>query len=163
MSSKKIWDRETILARFKEWEALYGEPPTAVQWGRQVEGSQGRGVMGARRWPHVGAVRREFGSWNKGLAAAGFEARKKWHSKKSQKRTRKQWTNESIIECIRTWHEEHGWPPTQGDWHKNEKYPSVHIVARRFGTWNKAIEAAGLKPFPQTTTRREIEKYLFRR
>jgi hypothetical protein len=63
--------------------------------------------------------------------------------------TRK-WTPETVVETIRRWAVEHdGTPPSATDWLYSASggvWPSVAAVQREFGTWNKAIAAAGFTP-----------------
>lgn len=74
----KFWTRDLILRKIHEWADIHdGGPPIATDWLRKVEGSPGQYVTGyrawgERRWPSVGAVQREFGSWSNAIEAAGF-------------------------------------------------------------------------------------------
>lgn len=88
-------------------------------------------------------------------------------------RRRAAWTEEEIIAKIKEWVEKHGEPPTANDWHPSDArrqarrsakrarawlgralrfddgdWPWVGSVSKRFGSWNKAIEAAGFTPRP---------------
>lgn len=79
--------------------------------------------------------------------------------------SRKYWTRERVIEAIQYWKELYGEPPASADWnswharHKLDdeeraarfergswRWPGHNIVIRRFGSWNKAIRAAGFTP-----------------
>lgn len=57
------------------------------------------------------------------------------------------WTPEAIVCAIQEWADIHGEPPRATDWHsQDETHPWFSTVLWRFGTWNAAIEAAGLTP-----------------
>ncbi len=57
------------------------------------------------------------------------------------------WTEDRIIAAIREWEAEHGQPPTNREWwFAGEDRPGRVTVMKRFGSWNKAIMAAGFVP-----------------
>jgi len=61
------------------------------------------------------------------------------------------WTREATISVIQEWAAEHGGvPPTSMDFTRAKvggaHVPAVNSVIKRFGTWNKAIIAAGFEP-----------------
>lgn len=71
----------------------------------------------------------------------------------------KVWTREAIIEAIRFFVASEGRLPAATDWNRSiqhrsrrstpavyEGYPSLGVVQKEFGSWNKAIEAAGFTP-----------------
>jgi len=61
------------------------------------------------------------------------------------------WSRHEIKQAISAFVEEHGRTPMSDEWKAtNGEYPNTSIVRRRFGTWNKAIEAAGFTPRPAT-------------
>lgn len=73
-----------IIESMREWHELFGAPPSSVDWNqpyarlrmadspkysqRVIDRYKGTG----RPWPNTDSVQRIFGSWNKGLIAAGF-------------------------------------------------------------------------------------------
>jgi hypothetical protein len=78
---RTTFDRVTLLARIREWNATYGEPPAVPDWSprharviNDVARAE-RFVNANGHWPYFTTVVRVFGSWNKGLVAAGFEPR----------------------------------------------------------------------------------------
>ena len=103
------WTNSRIVAAIQEWNFVYGRPPVATDWNKQVEGGPGQYIKGPRRnlsrrrWPSVDAVQRRFGSWANGIVAAGFPRPLVGHyrdeSKRGQILTR--WTKERIIEWIK--------------------------------------------------------------
>ena len=57
------------------------------------------------------------------------------------------WNKRNITQAIRDWNEQFGAPPTAADWRRVVPgYPGYSSVAKNFGSWNKAIAAAGFKP-----------------
>lgn len=142
--SQRVWTPERIIADLQEWNRIYGEPPKAMDW---LTGVYGDGTWGSRRWPHVVCVQREFGSWSNALEAAGFERRINYERTDEWKTTVQTWSKEQVIEKIKEWAARYGVPPTSGQWHgTGGKWPSAMTAAKRFGTWNNAIRAAGFVP-----------------
>jgi hypothetical protein len=57
------------------------------------------------------------------------------------------WTPETIVYAITLWNRKHSRAPLTSEWAKaGENHPSRQTVARVFGSWNAAIEAAGFRP-----------------
>ena len=56
------------------------------------------------------------------------------------------YTNEGLLDMLRDWYRQRGEPPTQAAWHAAHPHggPSEKIFANRWGSWNKALAAAGL-------------------
>jgi len=79
------------------------------------------------------AIIKAFGTWNKAIEAAGYTACKT------------SYTEEEILVLLVSFHRENNRIPTQGDFtNKKHLYPSARTVCNKFGTWNKALEKAGL-------------------
>lgn len=73
---------------------------------------------------------------------------------------RKLWSEDDIILAMWEWNESHGAPPKWGDWlHSGESHPASMTVRTHFGSWNKAIEAAGFTPY-ESIPRIEIDEAL---
>lgn len=51
-----------------------------------------------------------------------------------------------IIEKLQQFNKEHGHPPIRDEWDKLKIYPSHGCIRKYFGSWNKAIKAAGFDP-----------------
>lgn len=81
VAHRTVFDRDTLLARIREWNAIYGEPPAVPDWSpRHARANNDvaraeRFIHAAGHWPYFTTVVRVFGSWNEGLVAAGFEPR----------------------------------------------------------------------------------------
>lgn len=75
------------------------------------------------------------------------------------------WTKKRIIDAIKDFNDQYGRPPGSADWnpalaitqgrpeiaeryYQDDIWPSTTLVTRRFGSWNKAIKAAGFTPLP---------------
>jgi len=60
----------------------------------------------------------------------------------------RRWEPDAIIAAIRSWTSDHdGHPPKFKDWkHTSDSHPSSATVVNRFGSWNRALVAAGLAP-----------------
>jgi Homing endonuclease associated repeat len=65
------WTAERIVAALRRDARRRGRPPTMREWTRSPRGPH---LQGHRR-PTAETVKAVFGSWNGGLAAAGFEPR----------------------------------------------------------------------------------------
>lgn len=64
---------ERILQAFKDWHEIYGRVPYAHEWLTVAAKSK---LEDPQRWPFTNEVQSIFGSWNAGVAAAGFTPRK---------------------------------------------------------------------------------------
>lgn len=152
----KFWTRERILAKFHEFNEQHGRPPTSTEWLHRVPIVDGR-----RIWPSSTAVITEFGSWSRGMRAAGYtpRAQKKLLKHESTPRA-KHWTKEEIIQLLQKWHAEHGLSPARNEWERDREYPHPSTVTKHFGSWSDAIRAAGFLPLPTGVNRRAIATYL---
>jgi predicted transcriptional regulator len=76
---------ERILQAFKDWHELYGCVPSAREWRTVAAKSK---LEEPQRWPFTGEVQLIFGSWNAGVAAAGFTPRQVgvWEKRQGVKR-----------------------------------------------------------------------------
>jgi hypothetical protein len=106
---------EEIVGNVREWTEHYGTPPATNDWEPSRAPAAGQDSR-ARRfddgdWPSVGMVRRQFGTFNEAIRAAGFEprggpARQKRHLT----------TPDQILAAIVEWTRRYGVPPSQTDW-----------------------------------------------
>lgn len=84
--------------------------------------------------PSMNTYAKYFGTWNKALEAAGLEANlRRWG------------TDEEILEMLRSLAEELGRTPEHNDLQADVDMPNAEVYVHRFGTWNNALRAAGLK------------------
>lgn len=91
------------------------------------------------KYPSHSMVTKYFGTWNKGIEAAGFLI-----INKSPNKAYYDCSKEGLILAIQKFYEENNKVPTQKDFDKNPKYPTFTTIRKCFGSWNKGIEAAGL-------------------
>jgi hypothetical protein len=113
--------REEVLDAIAAWTRERGRPPTQVDW---------PSANGAR-WPSYMTVTTHFGSWRAALEAAGLRA------------NRRLWSNEEIVEALRSYTREHGRPPRQRDLvYGATGMPAPHTIRRHFGSYAAAVEAA---------------------
>jgi hypothetical protein len=108
-------------------------------------------------WPSVGMVRRQFGTFNAAIRAAGYEPRGGPARQKNHLAGPNQ-----VLAAILEWTRRYGAPPTQTDWdsararrtgqtwriarYEQGDWPSLNTVRRHFGSLNRAILEAGLRP-----------------
>lgn len=76
----RIWTREKIIKAILAWADLHGEPPAVPDWNphhaRVILHDDARASRCERGdWPRQQTVVDAFGSWNAGIAAAGFVPR----------------------------------------------------------------------------------------
>lgn len=57
---------------------------------------------------------------------------------------KQKYTDEQLLEFLLQFEKEHRMPPTVADFINDRKYPSPNVYATRFGSWNRALEKAGL-------------------
>lgn len=89
------------------------------------------------------AVVKYFGSWNRGLEAAGFAPH------------RRNWDRTEILAVLREFAQRQGRVPRQSDWTRRSKpgeppHPSRQTVVNQFGSWDAALSVAELSPLART-------------
>jgi len=155
------FSREDILARVQDWERAYGEPPTIRDWDPSRARRSGQPWRAERfaagEWPSVGMVRRQFGTFNAALRAAGLVTRESPHRVKGHLTG-----PEQVIAAIVGWTKRYGEPPTQADWdpvrarrlgqawrivrYRSGDWPSLNTVLYHYGSLGEAVSVAGLSP-----------------
>lgn len=92
--------------------------------------------------PSVDAISARFGSWNQALEKAGLPVYKRNPDKKPVEKS-KTYSDEFILSQLRRCYEEHG--NVSMKTYSNAGYkPGRTLIAKQFGSWNKAVQAAGL-------------------
>jgi hypothetical protein len=155
------FNADEIIARVQDWARLYGGPPTIRDWDPSRARRSGQGWRAERfeagAWPSVSMVRRQFGSFNAAVQAAGLAPRQ------GPRRIKRHLTgSEQVIAAITEWTRRYGEPPTQADWdpvrarrfgqpwrivrYRGGDWPSLNTVLYHFGSLGEAVEAAGLQP-----------------
>src|ERR1700742_5332174 len=72
------WTRETVIEKIRDWNARYGEPPTAADWNPSLARWRAQEWRAERyyagNWPSTNAAKRPFdGSFDAAVRAAGLE------------------------------------------------------------------------------------------
>jgi hypothetical protein len=129
----RAWSDQEIVEVLRSWAAKRGAAPSSSDW----DGSPNPDVIAGR-----------FGGWNAALAAAGLTPRF----------VRREWTEEQLLDGLRRFASDHGRPPRAIDrMGSREQYPSPSLIITRFGSWSRALRAAGLQPGnPPPTTPEQI-------
>lgn len=66
----------------------------------------------------------------------------------------KRWTDQEILDALVAWARREGRPPTFRDWvSATYEHPTAFTARAHFGSWNRALELAGLTPAPKGTQR----------
>ena len=120
--TREPWTRQDILDALIDGATRLGQTPS-IALARADE-----------HLPSVATVAKVFGSWNDALAAAGLEA---------LRIAPRQWTNAQILAALRDYARDHGRAPTGAELITNGG-PAPNTVASHFGTWNAALDAAGV-------------------
>jgi hypothetical protein len=81
-----------------------------------------------------------FGDWDKALCAAGFDP--------DTMRERSLWDEEKIIDTIRSMHKKH--LPLYAAYAMDNHHKLFSAALRQFGSWPKALVAAGVNKKPRT-------------
>lgn len=78
----KVWTPGAVVAAMREWAREFGEPPSLMDWNPSEARNRLHDPARAERfealhgrYPSVTSVVHEFGTWNAGMVAAGFEPR----------------------------------------------------------------------------------------
>lgn len=131
---KPHFTRDEILAAFVRWTQETGEPPQREDWAPTDDSSR-KWAHEHPRWPSYMTVRTVFGSWTSGLEAAGYPP------------LRREWGPEDTQAALRRFAQERGRSPTQEDLTQPPAdMPAVHHLTYKWGSFNRALEAAGLVP-----------------
>jgi hypothetical protein len=100
-----------------------------------LEGAR-RTLLHSRDAPATNTVRLPRGEWARASAKGGRRYRRP-----------AEWTDEEIIAALQAWATEHGRSPNSCEWISGSPgRPGSLCVRRRFGSWQKALGCAGLKP-----------------
>jgi hypothetical protein len=117
------YDRETLLEMLREQVAELGRVPV----GRELS---------ALGLPSHVTYAKHFGSWTAALAELGLEP----------KAGNTRYGRDELLEILRDLDRALGHPPSQAELTEQKDLPHPSTYKYRFGSWNKALEAAGLTP-----------------
>lgn len=166
MNERGEYSPETYRIRFGTWTKaleMIGHTPTNV--GRHITSEQllkeirrvgeelnkvpSRRDLDQRGRYSASTYERRYGSWSEAVEQAGYEPRA----------SDGKIPTEELIEELQRLDAELGKTPRQQDMDEYGEYSS-DTYANRFGSWNAAIEAAGLEPNSRGTDRIPEEKLL---
>jgi recombinase-like zinc beta ribbon protein/HNH endonuclease len=121
--SHQTWERAEIIGTLQAWVDEHRRSPTTVDW-----------KLGAADRPTASKVLHSFlGDWNRALDAAGLPP---------VKECRHLWSDQEILNALRSWTLEHGRAPLGIDWLKAAAgRPVTATVRERFGSWRAALAA----------------------
>lgn len=138
---KALYSKEELIEKLQQLAKNLGKNPTRLDV--EIEDD----------FPSPGTFVNAFGSFNNALTAAGLKAS---HvdvkiSKKPPEKPQKQFkssgtSDEQFLDLLRLKASELGHSPTWLEITLDQRFPSPTTLAKRFGTYNNAILAAGLKP-----------------
>ena len=118
-----VYTGEQLLQSLRDLAAELGRSPTSRELG------------GRRDLPSPKAYERYFKSWNAALEAAGLATR----------RYTPAYSDEQLLQTLRDLAAELGRSPTTHELQARRDLPSSITYANHFGSWNAALEAAGLE------------------
>lgn len=121
MARKKKYTREELIDCLKRLYEKTGGTPTYMEAERTEE------------CPSVYIFKKQFGSWNEALRAAGYEVNNE----------HKSYTKEDLIVAIRKFQEAKGRVPTEKLMNQTRGYPSGSVYTKMFGSWKNALSEAG--------------------
>lgn len=166
--ARAFWTKDTIVQAIQEYNSRFGRRPSAWDWSpalararahperlAEIEERWQDGV-----WPSMTHVQGRFGSWNAAIEAAGFEPNTLGHRTDPERWRRNlrdgargpHYSNDTLLEAIQRYAELLGRTPSVPSWIRDTQHlswlPSSATIVKRFGSWNAAMKAAGLKPNP---------------
>ena len=95
-------------------------------------------------FPGIGSFQNRFGSWNKALEAAGIP------TAKSGRGSGKNYSDEELLDFLRSAYTELDQGQLTISMYQNfasqqeNEFSGISSFQNRFGSWNKALEAAGI-------------------
>jgi hypothetical protein len=114
------YDREVLLETLQQLADQLGRAPTKAEMDQQ-------GMACAETYAN------HFGSWTAALAEIGLEPQ-----------GGKLYERDELLSILRDLAEELGRPPTQAEMWEGDGLPRPTTYRYRFGSWSRALEAAGL-------------------
>jgi hypothetical protein len=119
---------DQLIEHIQKCAEKLGKSPTFKEFENEYNGK------------YVGAINRTFGSWNGAKKMAGLVMCKTGSQKPHN---RSEYTNEVLLEYLRSFYKEKGYKPTHSDWVRGF-LPSYYLYRHRFGGVRKARELAGI-------------------
>lgn len=119
---------DQLIEKIQSLNIKLGHSPTHKEFEEEYNGK------------YVGAIRRTFGSWDGAKHMAGLNLNK---SGSVIPHNRSQYSNETLLEFLRSFYKEKGLRPTFSDWRRGF-LPSYYLYKHRFGGIEKARLLAGI-------------------
>jgi cytosine/adenosine deaminase-related metal-dependent hydrolase len=94
--------------------------------------------------PAVSTFISRFGSWSAAVKAAGFTPRLP------------RWSDDELLDALRAFADEESRPPTAVEANARKGFPSAQTFVEHFGSWNAALDTAGLTPRNRRRTDEEL-------
>lgn len=131
------WTRDASLQAVKDFHAEHGRSPSST------DPPQHWGAL-----PSMQMAQKIFGGWAKLLEAAELPPTTTApHRHGGGRPPATVFTRDRIVEILQAEAERLGRPPGANEWRDaGEGRPTERLVRKVFGSWNAAIEAAGLQP-----------------
>lgn len=129
-NNRITYTKEQLINYIHDFVAETGEIPNV------------RNFISNSEYPSDYFYRIKFGSWNKAIEAAGYTISNRTPNKPLENA----YTKENLLNYIHKFVFETNKIPITKDFIDNNKYPSYVTYQKYFGSWNKAIEAAGYSP-----------------
>jgi hypothetical protein len=123
------WSRDQVIRAVSAWVRAEGCVPASGDWTPTADLTR-RWAREFPRWPSYETVRTLFGSWRKGLEAAGYRSR------------RRRWDRNNIAAALSGFAAAKGRAPRYADLERCEELPSPGTVRAHLGSLQAALEAA---------------------
>lgn len=149
--NKVLLNKEELVEKLRQLAKTIDKNPTRLD------------VELEEDFPSAKVFESAFGSFNNALIAAGLKINKPGIKapKRPPKKPKPQFSklsDEELLDLLRLKAKELKETPTWAEITLDKRFPSPATIARRFGTYNDAIVAAGLKPNEFRTRRRKHHK-----
>ena len=138
-ANRPDWTGADVIRAVRAWVREEREVPTSGDWTPTTDLAR-KWAREYPRWPSYETVRTLFGSWRKGLEAAGHQSR------------RRRWDQATIAAALRGFAATAGRAPTHADLERDPELPSAATVRAHLGSFPRALEAAGLRAHTHRST-----------
>lgn len=141
-ADRRHYSDERLIGAIQALTMRLGHVPTTREW------------IAAGWKPTPEVARQRWGSWANYCRAAGLEP-----PKTASRVGRKYDSEEAMLADLARWAREHGFAPTEDEWNASGWEPSGTTFRRRFRSWGRAREAAGLPRRSHTLAEHPLRRY----
>jgi hypothetical protein len=138
---RQEWSRSEAVDAIEHWSETEGRTPRPIEWKKRAKPHE-------PERPTEVTIRRIFGSWESALRAAGLSA------------PQRSWSRTEILDAVRDLVDETGKSPSRRSFERaaaaSDSHPTILALEKAFGSWNVALEAAGLRLLRRDWNRDEI-------